>query len=210
MPVREDNGSAGPALIACEECDTLQRVHEPPPGHSMRCVCCGARLYSKPRGGIEVPLALIVAALVLYLVANLYPLLTLELQGSSRTTTLSGASWALYQDGMPLLAAAVWFTSVLAPGLVIVSSLYVLGALYFSRRLPALGALLAGFCRLNPWGMMDVFMLGVLVALVKLMGQASVVPGPGLYAFAVLIFVFAAAAARLEPRLLWERLEGLR
>lgn len=201
--------TADSVLVACEECDTLQRVQGPPPGGVARCLCCGARLYANPRCGVEVPLALMLGALVLYLIANLDPLLTLELQGNSRSTTLSGASWSLYQDGMWLLAAIVWFTSVLAPGLAIVSSLYVLGALHFSRRLPALKPLLAGFCRLNPWGMMDVFMLGVLVALVKLMGQASVILGPGLFALSLLILVFAAAAARLEPHLLWERVEGL-
>jgi paraquat-inducible protein A len=174
-----------------------------------RCTCCGGRLFGNPRGGLDVPLGLMSAALLLYLIANLYPLLTLEVQGQHHTTTLSGASLSLYRADMGLLAAVVWVTSVIMPGLIIGISLYVLGALRLRLRLPGLRSLLAIVTRLNPWGMMDVFMLGVVVALVKLVGLASVVPGPGLYAFAGLIVIFAAAATRFEPHLLWEELGGL-
>jgi paraquat-inducible protein A len=60
---------------------------------------------------------------------------------------------------------------------------------------------------LQPWGMMEVFMLGILVSVVKLMKMATIVPGISLYCFAVLIFILAGSMACLDPRIIWERLE---
>ncbi len=194
-------------LAACHECDALQQIRRLPPGGVACCPCCGARLYGNPKGGLDAPLALSISSLVLFLIANLSPLLSLKVAGRTQETTLSGASWALYEADMGVLAAVVWVTSVLGPALIIFSSLYVLTALRLALPLPFVRPVLIGISRLQPWGMMDVFMLGVLVALVKLAGMADVVLGAGLYAFTALIFFFAAAMARLEPHLLWERLE---
>ena len=196
-------------LAACHECDALQEIRRLPPGGVALCPCCGARLYANPKGGLDAPLALSIGSLVLFLIANLSPLLSLKVAGRTQETNLSGASWALYQADMGALAAAVWVTSVLGPGLIILASLYVLSALRLDLPLPFVRPVLILISRLQPWGMMDVFMLGVLVSLVKLAGMADVVLGPGLYAFTAPIFFFAAAMARLEPHMLWERLEKL-
>lgn len=196
-------------LVACHECDTLQRVGTLPPGGVARCRCCQARLFAHPRGGLDAPLALTISSAILFLVANAYPLLTLHIKGLSQQTTLSGAAMALYRADMAPLAAVVWITTVLAPALIIVSTLYVLSSLRFSLGLPQARQVLVWISRLQPWGMLDVFMLGVLVALVKLAGMADVVLGTGLYAYVALIFFFAAASSRLEPHLLWEAL-GMR
>jgi paraquat-inducible protein A len=192
-------------LVVCHECDILQQVKQLPPGAVARCVCCGARLYGNPKGGLDVPLALVISTLVVYVVANAYPLMTLKIAGLSQGTTLSGASWALYRAGMWELGLVVLLVSVVFPGLIIGSTLYVLLALRFSLRLPRVRQVLAWISRLSPWGMLDVFMLGILVSLVKLSGMADVVIGTGLYAFTALIFLFAASAARLELHLLWQR-----
>ena len=195
------------SMIACHECDALQQVSRLPPGHVARCVCCGERLYANPKGGIDTPLALTISSLILFLVANVFPLVTLNIAGQTQQTTLSGATWALYQADMAALAAVVGLTSVAGPAMIMLLILYVLVSLRLGLRLPFIRTALIWISRIQPWGMLDVFMLGVLVSLVKLMGMADVVFGPGLYAYTALIFFFAAATARLEPHLLWERLE---
>ncbi len=200
--------SANQELIACHECDALQQATRLPPGGVARCICCGGHLYSNPKGGLDTPLALSISTLILFLVANTYPLMTLNVAGQSKDTTLSGASWALYQANMPELAAVVWLASVVTPALIIFCNLYILASLRFRLRLPGVRALLVWVTRLQPWGMMDVFMLGILVSLVKLSGMAEVKLGAGLYAFVALIFFFTASAARFEPHLLWRRLKG--
>jgi len=195
-----------PELIACHECDTLHRIPALAPGRSAHCSCCGALLLHNPKGGLERPIALNIAALILLVLANVLPFLTLEISGREQTTTIIGASRALYEAGMGPLAVVVVITTVIGPALVVTSSLYVLLGVRLGLALPMLRSTLSWISHLQPWGMLDVFMLGVLVSSVKLAGMADMVMGPALYAFASLIVVSAAAMSAFEPHLLWQRL----
>ncbi len=191
-------------LVACHECDTLHRIPALKPGGTARCSCCRSVLLRNPKGGLERPIALYIAAFILLLLANTFPFLTLEIQGRSEVTTILGASTALYNAGMGELAVIVFLTSILAPALLIVSSLYVLLAVRFRLRLPAMRTLLSWVSHLEPWVMLDVFMLGVLVAFVKLGNMATMHIGISLYAFVGLIVVGAAATSAFEPQVLWQ------
>jgi len=205
-----DNTSQGSnttaALMACHECDSLQRVPVPPPGRAARCHCCGNVLLRNPQGGLDKPIALYTAALILLVLANAFTFLTLDISGRKEITTIMGASVGLYRTGMGEIAVVVLITSILGPGLLIVSSLYALLSVRFNRQLPAVRSALSWISHLEPWGMLDVFMLGVLVSFVKLAGMATLHVGPSLYAFVALIPVSAAASAAFEPELLWQRL----
>lgn len=193
-------------LIACHECDTLHRLPPLAPGDSVRCSCCGALLLRNPKGGLDRPIALNVAALILLVLANAFPFLTLQISGREQTTTIIGASRALYEAGMGVLAVVVLITTLIGPALVVISSLYVLLGVRLGMPLPMLRSMLSWISHLQPWGMLDVFMLGVLVSSVKLAGMADIVIGQALYAFAGLILVSAAAMAAFEPHILWRRL----
>jgi paraquat-inducible protein A len=193
-------------LVACHECDTVHRIPALAPGGTARCSCCGAMLVRNPKGGLERPIALNLAALVLLLAANVFPFLTLEISGRDQSTTIVGASWALYEAGMAPLALVVLITTLIGPALLVISSLYVLLGVRSALPLPMLREMLAWISHLRPWGMLDVFMLGVLVSSVKLAGMADMVMGPALYAFGALLLVSAAAMSALEPHILWQRL----
>ncbi len=195
-----------PELIACHECDTLQRIPALAPGRSAHCSCCGAELLHNPKGGLDRPIALNIAALLLLVLANVFPFLTLQISGREQSTTIIGASRALYEAGMAPLAVVVIITTLIGPALVVISSLYVLLGVRFRLPLPMLRSTLSWISHLQPWGMLDVFMLGVLVSFVKLAGMAHMVMGPALYAFTALIVISAAAMSALEPHLLWQRL----
>jgi len=197
-------------IVVCEECDSLQRLPELAPGGVARCLRCGARLASNPRGGIDTPLALTLGAAILFVVANVFPLMELDIQGRTQAASFTEAALSLARDGSPGLGLVVWVTSVLVPGLIIGITLYVLTAVRLLRPLPLLRPLLAWLSRFRPWGMLDVFMLGVLVSMVKLGDMADIILGPGLYAFVPLLLFSAGAASTLEPRLLWQRLERMR
>jgi paraquat-inducible protein A len=201
-------GAPVPQRVACPECDTLQVLPTLPLGGTARCICCAARLVVCPRGGMDTPLALALAAFILYVTANAFPLVELQIGGRVQATSFTGAALALMRQDMLPLGLVVWVTSVLVPGLVLGITLYVLAALRLGRPWPGLRPLLVVLCRVRPWGMLDVFMLGILVSMVKLASMAQIVVGPGLYAFAPLLVVSAGVAATLEPRLLWERWEA--
>lgn len=193
-------------IIACHECDTLNRVPELAPGKKAQCSCCGFVLSHNPRGGLDRPISLYLSALILLVLANIFPFLTLEIQGREEMTTIIGASLALYNAGMGELAVVVMITSILAPALLIISSLYVLLSVRYRLGFPAARSTLSWISQLKPWGMLDVFMLGVLVAFVKLGNMATMHIGISLYAFCGLILVSAAAASAFEPHLLWDKL----
>jgi paraquat-inducible protein A len=192
--------------MACHDCDTLQQVPALSPGQSARCIGCGHVLLRNPKGGLERPIALYTAALILLVLANAFPFVTMDISGREETTTILGASIGLYRSGMGELAVVVLITSVLGPALLIGSSLYVLLTVRYRLPLPAVRPALAWISHLEPWGMLDVFMLGVLVSFVKLAGMATMHMGPSMYAFIALIFTYAAAAANFVPEFLWQRL----
>ena len=193
-------------MAACHECDELHRVPELAPGATARCRVCGAVMARNPKGGLDRSIALYSTALILLMLANTFPFLTLEIGGRKEVSTLFGASQAMYNAGMGELAVVVFLTSILAPALMMVSGLYVLLAVRFRISLPAVRLLLSWIGYLEPWVMLDVFMLGVLVAFVKLGNMAIMHTGNSLYAFVALILVFAAASSSFDAHLLWHKL----
>ena len=191
------------AVTQCPECGLLQRIPALPVGGVARCPRCGCRLHSQRPDSLEPALALTLAGILLFAVANSFPFLSFQMQGLTTETTLATGVLDLYAAGRWELAAVVGFTSILAPGLQLSLLLAVLVPLKLGR-LPAGVARLFRYSRtLAPWGMMDVFMLGILVAVVKLSDMATLVPGTSLFAFVVLIFVLAAAQAALDPDIVW-------
>ena len=194
------------SLIACHECDLLHKIQPLPDGGAARCVRCDALLYYQKKDSLDRTLALIVAGLVLFIVANTFPFLAMKSKGLVRETTLITGVKGLYLQGMESLALLVLLTSILIPFVQIAGMLYVLVPLKFNR-VPRNLALVYRFIRgLQPWAMMEVFMLGILVSYVKLGKMAKIVPGLAIYSFVVLIFVLAGAAASLDPRIIWDRL----
>jgi paraquat-inducible protein A len=197
--------SAG-TLTLCDECDLLQRSPPLPPGGTAHCVRCGHTLHRDRPDSVDRTLALTVTGAVLFIIANSFPFLSFEMQGQLTQTTLMTGVRELVDQGKGEVALVVFFTSVLAPALQLLLLLLVLLPLKLRDRLPpGFPTLFRWFKSLAPWGMMDVFMIGILVSVVKLADMASIVPGTALFAFVVLIFVLAAAQAALDPDVVWSR-----
>jgi paraquat-inducible protein A len=197
-------------LIACRECDLLQRETLAPVGATARCLRCEAFLYRRSRSGLQGTLAFTLAAIVLFLLANAFPLLSIELQGSSNATTLWDALQALLDQGRSLVAMVVFLTAMVVPALQLGTLTYMLLPLYFGRVPPFLGAALRLHQTLRPWSMLDVFVLGVLVAVARLSTVASVDWGIALWSFGGFIVLLAAAMSTFNVRELWARAAALR
>jgi paraquat-inducible protein A len=197
-------------LIACPECDLLQQEGQVPLGGSARCRRCDALLYRRNRNGLEATLAFTLAAIPLFLVANAFPLMMIEVQGSSNTTTLLGAVEALNEQGRAWVAALVAITTIVLPALQLAALTYILLPLHFGRVPRWLGSVLRLLDAIRPWGMMEVLVLGLLVALARLSFVASVVPGMALWSFGGLIVLLSAAAATFSVRDLWVRVAAIR
>ena len=197
-----------PRLIACHECDLLQREIILPPGGVACCRRCGAALYRNKPDSVDRTLALTLAAAVLMIVANLFPIVGLDAEGNRTSTTLFGTVRTLYDDEMLSVAALVFVTTILMPVLDIGAMLYMLLPLklgWVPKGLPASFRLVQ---TVRPWGMVEVFMLGTLVSLAKLGHIAHVLPGIALWSFGALMFLVAAAAASFDADDLWARVEA--
>ena len=194
-----------PPLIACHECDALQREVPLPPGGTARCVRCGVLLYRRTINGIDRTLAFTFGAGILFLLANFFPIIGLEVNGVSNATTLAGAVNGLYDQDMPLVAALVLTTTIIAPATQLAALTYLLLPLRLGW-VPAHFAEVFRFVQaIRPWGMIEVFVMGVLVSLVRLTHVATVTPGIALWSFGGLMLILAAGAASFEARDLWLR-----
>lgn len=194
-------------LIACHACDLLHRVRLLPEKSKVRCRRCGSILYFHYPETVDRTLALALSGLVLLTIANLYPFLSLESQGSVLETTLITGIIILSQQSMTGLALLVLLTSLLVPCLFLVALVYVLGSLKQRRQVPARGPVFRLALMIRPWSMTEVFLLGILVSVVKLGKMATIIPGTALFSFLVLAFVLAAVNTFLDPRTIWEALD---
>lgn len=196
-----------PNILACHDCDLLNRLPEQVTA-TLLCARCGAVLYRYKPDSIERSLALTLTALILFLLSNSFPFLAMKSGGLIQETTLLTGIHELWKQGLHGLAVLVLLTCVLVPLAQMMGLLYILLPLKLGQR-PAAGA--AHVFRLvqevAPWGMMEVFMMGILVALVKLGHMATIVPGISVFSFGALIFAMAAAFSSLDPPLLWDRLD---
>ena len=195
-------------LCECGSCGYFQRVPELEPGQVADCRRChgqiGRRRTNPP---IATPLALCVASAVLYLVAILEPLMTLDLYGRDHTVTLLTGPIELWREGWGLVGVLVAAATVIVPPIVIAQMLSVLIAAS-GRSLPGWApGVMRRYERLRPWSMVEVYMLGVFVAYTKLIDLARVEVGPAVYALAALMVTMAATDSTVDVDLIWRKRE---
>ncbi|MBI5185849.1 MAG: paraquat-inducible protein A [Nitrospinae bacterium] len=193
-------------MIACHECDFLHRVQPVPSGGKALCVRCGAVLYQNIPNSVERALALNLAALMLFIMANAFPFLSLKLSGRIEENILLSGSLALYRMGMGELGLLVFLTSFLFPLLSIACMLYILFPLRLGRRPARMARVYRVAQAIAPWSLIGVFMLGVLISFVKLMDLAEIIPGVSLFSFAGLLAAFSAANANMDASAIWPRM----
>ncbi|WP_106277874.1 paraquat-inducible protein A [Paraburkholderia sp. BL25I1N1] len=197
-------------IIACEECDMLQLAAPLPPGGSWRCRRCRAELGRERTNGPERALAFTLASAVLLVISNAFPIVGLSVNGHLVQTTLAGSVRVLYAHGTWPLAALVFLTTILTPVLQTLAMLWLLVPLRLGRVPWHAVEGFRLFQLARPWGMTEVLILGLLVALVKLTHIAKVVPGTALWSFMVLMLLLAAASATFDPREIWSRICALK
>lgn len=195
------------SIIACAHCDLLQRLPELAPGAAARCARCNEELWCRREDSLNRTLALSIAAALLYVAANSVPMLGLTIVGREASTTVIGGAAHLWADGRETVAGLVLFTAVIAPALQIG---FMLAIVFGARREPSprwTGTLLRYYRTTRTWSMIEVMMLGVLVALIKIADYATVIPGVALFMLGTLVFLLAAIQVSFDPREVWNRIE---
>jgi paraquat-inducible protein A len=193
-------------LIACRTCGLVQRVGPLPAGELAECPRCGSVVRANKRSSLGRTAAFSLAALMFYWPANVYPILRMDLYGAHSENTVLQGALSLFEHGEHLVAVVVILASVVIPLLKLLGLFY----LVISARLgPGRWRLARTWIYrvvdvIGPWAMLDVFLLSILVALVKLGELATVVPGRGLFAFSAVVVLTILASTSFDPTQIWE------
>jgi len=190
-------------VVVCPACDLAHRAGTAPAAERTRCVRCRAPLQRPENGSIDAAIALAASALVVFFLSNAYPLVAINYNGTYRAATLLDAAEGLYAQGHATLAVLVFATTVLGPLLQIALLLYVLIPLRLQRQAPGQNSLFRLLSQIRRWTLIEVFMLGVLVALVRISAYAQVMVGVSLWSCGLLMLMLAALANQTSPGQFW-------
>ncbi|MFP8876377.1 MAG: paraquat-inducible protein A [Myxococcota bacterium] len=192
----------------CLVCGLECRTPVPEPAR-LRCARCGAALRFRKSGGLSRSAALLVSAAILYVPANMLPLLHLHVLGRGEADTILVGIKQLFLSGMWEVGVVVFFASILIPVLKIV----VLGGLLIGVWQRSPGDPLARTRRyrliegIGRWSMIDVFVVSLMMSLVAFGSIASIEPGAGATCFAAVVVLTILAVRSFEPRDLWDAME---
>ena len=199
---------AAESMVSCDTCGLVQAVEPLAPGMVAECTRCGSFLTARrSTGSLHVTAALSLAALVLYVPANVYPIMKMYLHGAYSESTVWDGIKILMDHHEWAVAIIVFLASMVIPLVKLAGlfSLVVTSRMGWGRRLRGRTHLYKFIDAIGPWAMLDVFLLAVLVALVKLQGWAEILPGTGLFAFTAMVVLTMLASAAFDPKLIWQR-----
>lgn len=197
-----------PSLVICAYCDVVHRRVEVTRRTAACCCRCGSPLYRGAGLSVDTTLSLALTGLVLLVLANIYPLMSISLAGRSNAVTLFDAVATLQHDGLPGAGLLVAVTALLAPVLQLLALVYVSLALRLQHRPRAFLAAMHALRHLGTWSMVEVLLLGVLVAVVKLSGMASIAPDIGTWMLGLLTMTLTLLCAD-DRRSLWAAADAL-
>ena len=196
--------AAASDLIICEYCDAVYE-RQPLQRHQRAlCVRCGGVLHRHNAMSVQQRLALALTGAVLLAFANSYPVMTISMQGLSNSATLWDAVMILSSGPITFIALVTALAIILAPALQVALLIWVLGFALAGHRAPAFAGCMRWLESLRPWSMLEVCLLGTMVAVIKLAGLLDVIPGIGLVAMAALSVLIIYIAGK-DIRDLWER-----
>jgi paraquat-inducible protein A len=207
MPIDASMPSCAMELLVCPHCDAVHRAVRLGKRERAACVACGHVLARNHSLSVDHMLALTITAAVLFLIANSYPLMTIELGGMRTEATVWDAAVLMLHGWAAWPAAVLALSMFILPLLQIVVLLWMLVFARFGRNAPGFRGLMVTLHRSRPWSMTEVFLLGALVAIVKLSSWVHVAPGIGIWALTSLTILLT-ILSMVEPRCWWALLQA--
>ncbi|MFC3606540.1 paraquat-inducible protein A [Stutzerimonas tarimensis] len=193
-------------LAACPECDLLMAKPMLSPGQKAQCPRCGYQLFAAHSRIVERSLALVIAALLLFIPANFLPIMQLSLLGRTTYETVWSGVISLYQSNMRGIALIVFLCSMAVPLLKLLCQLAVLLSIRTGQGRRYGLFLYRSYHHMRVWGMLEVYLLGILVSIIKLKGMAELGLGFGLLCFVALLLVQLWLEVIMSPQQIWEAL----
>lgn len=203
------SSAANAGFVRCSGCELVSRMVPLPEGCTANCSRCGSRLNSRQPQSLERATALVIAAFILYIPANLYPVMYVSRLGRSEGDTILSGVQSMFAAGWWVIGALIFFASVTVPllKLTFLSILLIsvkLRRQVFPRQRTTVYKIVEYIGR---WSMLDMFVVSLTVALIQLGAVAEVQPGPGATWFGGVVVLTMLAAMSFDPRLIWDELE---
>ena len=196
-------------LVSCGTCQLVNRLQALPPKAYATCRRCGARLTHRKPNSLARTWALLIAAYILYIPANVYPIMTVISFGAGDPDTILSGVQSLWESGLWPLAVLVFFASITVPLIKLFGLTFLLVSVQrkWQWRPRARTAIYRVTEAVGRWSMIDIFMISILVALVRLEAIATIEPGPAATSFAAVVILTMFAAMSFDPRLIWDALK---
>lgn len=195
-------------LLSCHDCHLLSAAPAGAHGH-LECPRCGAALHERKPNSLARTWALVIASVIFYIPANVLPMtVTSSIAGTQADTIMSGVIYFIH-SGSWEIAAIIFIASVFVPLLKLLILVYLLLSVQLrSRWRPKDRTMLYRLTEaVGRWSMLDIFVVTILVALVKLGAVASIEAGPAAVYFALVVIITMIAAESFDPRLIWDAIE---
>ncbi|MEC4681928.1 MAG: paraquat-inducible protein A [Nitrospirota bacterium] len=201
--------AAQASLISCHACHQLSRIPAVLTNRDAICPRCEAHIHVRKPNSISRTWALLIAAYILYVPANLLPVMTVISFGKGEADTILSGVEALIHAGMWPIALLVFFASIIVPVTKLLSLTYLLLSVHYkSQWRPRERTVLYRITEvIGRWSMIDIFMISILIALVKLEAVATIEPGMGAISFAAVVIITMFAAMGFDPRFIWDNME---
>lgn len=191
-------------IISCQTCGLIQHMEPPPRGFRAECPRCGFEVYRRRPDSRSRTLALSLAALILYFPANIFPIVTTDYWGMEEKTTIFQGVFGLLLQGNFLVGGLVFCTSILTPAIKIIGLILLCLTLRWNRWRKARTWTYKIIKVIDPWNMLEVTLLAMLVTIAELGKMATVHPGTGVFSFAAVVVLTIGATITFDPRLLWD------
>ncbi len=195
-------------VVVCGTCGLIQNMAASPAETMARCARCRFALHPRKTDSRRRTLALAIAALILYFPANLFPITKTQYMGTMTKTTIFDGIQGLFQKGNYFVGALVFTTSILTPAIKIVGLLFLSATVGWPRWLTFRTRLYRTIQIIDPWNILEVTLLAILVAVAELGKVATVHPGAGVFSFAGVVILTICATITFDPRLMWDLPKG--
>jgi len=191
-------------VVACQTCGLVQEVDAVPEGLVVKCARCHFQIFHRRIQSRARTLSLSLAAAILYFPSNLYPIITAEYQGQYVQTTIFQGIKSLWQDKQYFISGLVFCTSIFTPALKIIGLIFITLTLGWPKLKTTRTWIFKIIRIIDPWNMLEVFLLAICVSMVEMGEVATVHPGRGVFSFAAVVVLTLLATFSFDPRLLWE------
>jgi len=194
-------------LIACQQCDALYDKPELKQGQSAKCIRCGSIMAERKVDSIERSFNWSLAGILLLMPAILLPIMGVTLAGQYHQASLLDCILVLIDRGFFMIATLVFLFAIAVPVVRLFGSFYITYSFKFKKLKPSLLCFFRAFHHLDNWAMLNVFMLGIVVSMYKLIDDTELSVNMGLLAFILWLISSTMASVSLDPDYIWQQLE---